>query len=30
VAVGVANRGRLNARMGGLAAEDVIGEDGLR
>lgn len=30
VAVAVANRGRLNARLGGLAAEDVIGEDGLR
>ena len=30
VAVGVTNRGRLNARMGGLAAGDVIGEDGLR
>jgi hypothetical protein len=25
-----ANRGRLNERLGGLAAEDVIGEDGLR
>ena len=30
VAVAVANRGRLNARLGGLAAEDVVGEDGLR
>ena len=30
VAVGVANRGRLNARMGGLAPEDVVGKDGLR
>lgn len=30
VAVAVANRGRPNARLGGLAAEDVIGEDGLR
>lgn len=30
VAVAVANRGRPNARMGGLAAEDVVGEDGLR
>ena len=29
VAVAVANRGRLNARLGGLAAADVIGEDGL-
>ena len=29
-AVAVANRGRLNARLGGLAAEDVVGEDGLR
>lgn len=30
VAVAVANRGRPNARLGGLAAEDAIGEDGLR
>ena len=29
VAVAVANRGRLNARLGGLAAQDAIGEDGL-
>lgn len=29
-AVALANRGRLNARLGGLAADDVIGEDGLR
>ncbi len=30
VAVAVANRGRPNARLGGLAAADVVGEDGLR
>ena len=30
VAVAVANRGRLNARLGGLSARDVVGEDGLR
>lgn len=30
VAVAVANRGRPNARLGGLAAGDVVGEDGLR
>jgi len=30
VAVAVANRGRPNARMGGLAASDVEGVDGLR
>jgi hypothetical protein len=30
VAVAVANRGRLNARLGGLQAEDIEGEDGLR
>ena len=30
VAVAVANRGRLNARLGGLAAIEVVGEDGLR
>lgn len=30
IAVGVANRGRPNARMGGLAAEEIVGEDGLR
>ena len=30
VAVAAANRGRPNARLGGLAAGDVIGEDGLR
>jgi hypothetical protein len=29
VAVAVANRGRLNARLGGLAANDLVGEDGL-
>ena len=26
----LANRGRLNARVGGLAAKDVVGKDGLR
>jgi Amino acid synthesis len=26
----LANRGRLNARVGGLAAADIIGKDGLR
>ena len=26
----LANRGRLNARVGGLAAADVVGKDGLR
>jgi hypothetical protein len=26
----LANRGRLNARVGGLAAKDVVGTDGLR
>lgn len=26
----LANRGRLNARVGGLAAKDIIGKDGLR
>lgn len=30
VAVAVANRGRLGARLGGLPATDVVGEDGLR
>ena len=30
VAVAVANRGRLNARLGGLAATDIEGVDGLR
>jgi hypothetical protein len=30
VAVAVANRGRLNARLGGLAIDDVVGQDGLR
>lgn len=30
VALAVANRGRLNARLGGLDAADVVGEDGLR
>ena len=30
VAVAVANRGRPNARLGGLAPEDVVGKDGLR
>lgn len=29
VAVAVANRGRIDARLGGLAAADVVGEDGL-
>jgi hypothetical protein len=26
----LANRGRLNARVGGLAASDIVGKDGLR
>ena len=30
VAVAVASRGRLHARLGGLKAPDVIGKDGLR
>jgi len=30
IAVAVANRGRLNGRLGGLSADEVIGEDGLR
>ena len=30
VAVAVANRGRLNARLGGLQADAILGEDGLR
>lgn len=30
VAIAVANRGRLNARLGGLAAGDIEGVDGLR
>ncbi len=30
IAVAVANRGRPNARMGGLAASDIEGVDGLR
>lgn len=30
VGVGVANRGRLNARLGGLRAGEIVGEDGLR
>jgi hypothetical protein len=30
VAVAVATRGRLHARLGGPSAEDVVGEDGLR
>ncbi len=30
VALAVANRGRINARLGGLRKEDVKGEDGLR
>ena len=30
VAVAVANRGRLNSRLGGLDAADVVGDDGLR
>ena len=29
VAVAVANRGRLNSRLGGLVAEDVLGNNGL-
>lgn len=29
IAVAVANRGRIGARLGGLKAADVIGEDGL-
>ena len=28
--VGVANRGRLNARVGGLEARNIVGKDGLR
>ena len=30
VAVAAANRGRLNSRLGGLKAGDVVGDDGLR
>ena len=30
VAAAVANRGRLNSRLGGLKAADVVGGDGLR
>ena len=30
IAVAVANRGRLNSRLGGLSAADVVGDDGLR
>lgn len=30
VAVAVANRGRLNSRLGGLSPNEVVGEDGLR
>src|SRR5262249_17257454 len=30
LALAVTNRGRLNARLGGLAKEDVRGKDGLR
>lgn len=30
VILGAANRGRLNARLGGLQKDDVIGQDGLR
>jgi Amino acid synthesis len=30
VAVAVANRGRLHARLGGLPASEIAGEDGLR
>jgi hypothetical protein len=30
VAVAVANRGRLGARLGGLRASEVVGKDGLR
>ncbi len=30
VILGAANRGRLNARLGGLHKADVVGEDGLR
>jgi hypothetical protein len=26
----LANRGRLNARVGGLAADSIVGKDGLR
>src|SRR5918999_483289 len=29
-ALAVTNRGRLNARLGGLAKEEVVGQDGLR
>ncbi|WP_419918049.1 amino acid synthesis family protein [Candidatus Poriferisocius sp.] len=30
VAIAVANRGRLNSRLGGISAGEVIGKDGLR
>jgi hypothetical protein len=30
VAVALANRGRLNHRLGGLAPSEIVGEDGLR
>src|ERR687897_326809 len=30
VGLAVTNRGRLNARLGGLAKEEVVGQDGLR
>jgi hypothetical protein len=30
IAFAFASRGRLHARLGGLAAEDVVGQDGLR
>lgn len=30
VAVAVANRGRLNSRLGGLVADDIVGQDGLK
>ncbi|HET9290175.1 MAG TPA: amino acid synthesis family protein, partial [Actinomycetes bacterium] len=30
VGLAFTNRGRLNARLGGLAKEEVVGQDGLR
>jgi hypothetical protein len=30
VAVAVATRGRLHARLGGLKASEIVGKDGLR
>ncbi|HSO54529.1 MAG TPA: amino acid synthesis family protein [Actinomycetes bacterium] len=30
VGLALTNRGRLNARLGGLAKEEVVGQDGLR